>query len=609
MMEPLEAIENIYTIAKLIYDQVQLAKANKAQCRQLAERVRIIEKSLRGLQQVSSQQHFKEALHLLKTKLNECADFISGFSGKKKWYKKVLNAGNHAAAFDEMNAELAKAMQQLNIGFDVQQLVNQEADKAAAKADKDAIKDYMDEALALNKAELEEIKEIKLNAAEQHDVLAKKMDSMRECFTVLAGNAGARRSVSGLDRHNQIPYFALMFYEVIGKGGFGTVYRGEYEAQPVAIKRIEKGDLAGEGEKQFIHEVGIMARLRSPYITQFYGACFERGRACLAMEYMAGESLEAAIKEKRLLSPAQKKSIVLSVARGLHYLHSQKVIHADVKTGNILLNEHTEAKLTDFGLSQTRMTSIVDIRTSSQALRWQAPECLMLPGDDEPLHSPASDVYSFGLVVWSLYTGQAPFAALPEKDILEHLSEGAQETLSDAIPKALARLIQACWAKTPTERPSTQHLIDEITAFVDPGPPSPNPAARHDLGMLAKRERRHADAKAHFERAVEKGSYAASMTQLGIYCVRGQIDGRADKQQAYTFFEKAAEAEDPQAMFNLGQMLEYGDGVDKDLATAKQWYEKGGNCGNEACQGRLARVAEKLAEEEMNSTLKAMPMH
>ncbi|GMI87535.1 NSP-interacting kinase 2 [Hibiscus trionum] len=191
---------------------------------------------------------------------------------------------------------------------------------------------------------------------------------------------------------------------IVGKGGFGNVYKGYLQdGTVVAVKRLKDGNAIG-GEIQFQTEVEMISLAVHRNLLRLYGFCMTASERLLVYPYMSNGSVASRLKAKPTLDWGTRKRIALGTARGLLYLHEQcdpKIIHRDVKAANILLDDYCEAIVGDFGLAK-----LLDHRDShvTTAVRGTvghiAPEYLSTGQSSEK-----TDVFGFGILLLELISG------------------------------------------------------------------------------------------------------------------------------------------------------------------------------------------------------------
>ncbi|KAM1691427.1 hypothetical protein ACFX15_032506 [Malus domestica] len=195
----------------------------------------------------------------------------------------------------------------------------------------------------------------------------------------------------------------------IGSGGYGKVYRGMLsDGQVIAIKRARQGSM--QGGVEFTTEIELLSRVHHKNVVGLLGFCFEQGEQMLVYEYMPNGTLRESLSGRSgiHLNWKRRLQITLGSARGLAYLHelaNPPIIHRDVKSTNILLDEHLTAKVTDFGLSKL-VNDSGEGHVSTQVkgtLGYMDPEYYMTQQLTEK-----SDVYSFGVVMLELITARQP---------------------------------------------------------------------------------------------------------------------------------------------------------------------------------------------------------
>ncbi|KAK6917424.1 Bulb-type lectin domain [Dillenia turbinata] len=195
---------------------------------------------------------------------------------------------------------------------------------------------------------------------------------------------------------------------MLGQGGFGPVYKGKLPGgQDIAVKRLSKK--SGQGILEFKNEIILIARLQHRNLVRLLGCCIEEEEKMLIYEYMPNKSLNSFIfdpAKQAQLDWSKRFSIIEGIARGLLYLHRDsrlRIIHRDLKAGNILLNEEMNPKISDFGMArifggnQNEANTVRVVGTYG----YMAPEYAM-----EGLFSVKSDVYSFGVLVLEIVSGR-----------------------------------------------------------------------------------------------------------------------------------------------------------------------------------------------------------
>lgn len=578
MLDPVSALQNIYSVVKLIYDQTQFVKANQEQCKRLAERIQIIEESVRSLDDIQDKEHYQAGLNDLLSGLQNCLAFMQQLS-QVSAFNAFFKAGNYNQQFASLNDELQKSMQQLNLGLNAQQVFNREKDKQDQQADIEFIKRNHTEIISQVQQANAGIGQLDLELKENHDIVLNQFASMKAL--ILGLNKPLEKPP--IDPHHIAPYFELVFDKKIGSGSFGQIYLGRWRGQVTVIKSIE-GTFSDDDKAHFIREVQIMSQCRDKHITQFYGASLESSRACLLMEHMERGSLYQVL-EKPLPLPLQKQ-MALEIARGLQYLHSRDILHRDLKSANVLVNADNHAKLSDFGLSKTRATSVKTTQRKSEAVQWLAPECFTRNG----IYTAQSDIYSYGVILWELMSGKRPYAGISETEVPKHTLQGKRDALT-GIPEPCATLIKQCWSIEPAQRPNLSHIIEALEKYTITIEPTAE--EHYNQGLQFDQLKDYTHALTSYQKALEKGHVKAG-TNLGLFFLLGK-SGETNKPKAHQYFLDSAQKGHPRAMTNLAIMLKRGDGIPQDIPEALFWLKKAAKLGDTQAATEAAKLEAALA--------------
>ena len=240
---------------------------------------------------------------------------------------------------------------------------------------------------------------------------------------------------------------------VIGRGGMGVVYRAldPQLGRQVAIKMIISG---GDQEllTRFIQEAKSTGRLQSPNIVTVYDFGEHEGNPYLVMEYIEGASLEGIIKSGVPLTLAEKLGIIIDVCNGLSYAHEQGVIHRDMKPGNIMvLKKDGTAKIVDFGIARIGGSRLTRTDQVIGSYDYMSPEQLQNKHLDH-----RTDIFSTGVVLYQLLTGELPFRANETAATLYKIVHEAPPPLDlEKFPAELQAALGRALAKDAFERYDT----------------------------------------------------------------------------------------------------------------------------------------------------------
>ena len=288
-----------------------------------------------------------------------------------------------------------------------------------------------------------------------------------------------------------IDFASIELEKEIGKGSFGKIFKASWNETPVAVKflvnyepknRFQVDDIEGDDFKlkqteKLLHtleaEAEMLSVLRHPNIVQYLGVCMDPSSMCIVTEYCGNGSLADVIRKKTLTWDMAAR-MLLDAATGMLYLHSRNILHCDLKSNNILVDSHYRTKICDFNMSKLIEESTGSSLANIQNPRWLAPE--ICEGSDS--HSKASDVYSFGIVMWEVLSGEIPWKDSKPWEIVQLIKEGGRPTTPNFWDCVDARgneftafdefvkLLTDCWDQNPYSRPSFNDIIRELKEIV-----------------------------------------------------------------------------------------------------------------------------------------------
>ncbi|XP_040986000.1 probable LRR receptor-like serine/threonine-protein kinase At1g74360 [Juglans microcarpa x Juglans regia] len=266
---------------------------------------------------------------------------------------------------------------------------------------------------------------------------------------------------------------------IIGKGGFGTVYRGLLpDGREVAVKKLQREGI--EGEREFRAEMEVLSGngfgWPHPNLVTLYGWCLDGSQKILVYEYMEGGSLEDLVSDRMKLTWRRRVEVAIDVARALVFLHHEcfpSIVHRDVKASNVLLDKDGKARVTDFGLAR-----FVDAGDSHVSTVVAGTIGYVAPEYGQTWHATTKgDVYSFGVLSMELATGRRAVdggeeslvewarrvmgigqhglsrSVIPVVLLGSGLAEGAEEMCE------LLRIGVKCTAESPQARPNMKEVL------------------------------------------------------------------------------------------------------------------------------------------------------
>lgn len=259
----------------------------------------------------------------------------------------------------------------------------------------------------------------------------------------------------------------------IGKGQFGSVHLGSLvlatgSSVVVAVKLLHCESLPLHGQQQvpaiftvekqqFLYEARILCALDHPHITCVVGVVFRSDPNVIALEFMKGGDLKSYLRENKLLLADNVPALTgacMQIGSAMLYLEQLRVIHRDLAARNVLVSAHglNCVKLSDVGLSRPLATSEYYRKTTNMKVpvKWMAPESVL-----ERVYTSRSDVWSFGVCCWEVYSfGDKPYANLSADQAIIAILRGLRLEKPLLCPQKIYDTLLQCWSLEPSSRPS-----------------------------------------------------------------------------------------------------------------------------------------------------------
>jgi serine/threonine protein kinase len=246
----------------------------------------------------------------------------------------------------------------------------------------------------------------------------------------------------------------------LGQGSFGTVYKGLYKDREVACKVSKPG--MNEAVEDFLREAEVMMQIDPhPNVLQLIGVCVAGGSAMVVLEYVDSGSLKTLLNEGYTFEESELKDLIYQIGSGLQHVHGNKLIHRDLAARNILLAKTGASgyvfKISDFGMSRVVEGEQQQGNTATTLgpVPWMAPEAIA-----NLEYSPASDAWSFGVLIWEVVTGLDPAQQMPMVDLAVAIRDrGYHPRIPPFIPEYLQTILRGLWTVDAKKRMTIQQVL------------------------------------------------------------------------------------------------------------------------------------------------------
>jgi serine/threonine protein kinase len=245
--------------------------------------------------------------------------------------------------------------------------------------------------------------------------------------------------------------------EKIGGGGVGVIYKGMFGSSQVALKTLFDTRVDDKLKKEYMDELLVMSKLQHSNIVQFMGACMTPPNLCFIME-LCDTSLYTLLHVDRGISFTERDAVqtAIDIGSAIEYLHALRptIIHRDIKSHNVLRASNGAMKLCDFGLVNSKITT-------AGTPAYMAPELL-----ENKTFNKLVDTYAFGVLMCECVSREMPFYMVDVMEIRDRVLRGDRPRIAATRPR-LSKLIQSCWADSPTERLDFTAIVDELLEISD----------------------------------------------------------------------------------------------------------------------------------------------
>lgn len=253
--------------------------------------------------------------------------------------------------------------------------------------------------------------------------------------------------------------------QTLGAGGMAVVYRAKdiNLERFVAVKILRPDFSKDEGfRKRFHQEAKSAANLSHPNIVTVHDFGLEGEQLFIIMEHIPGTHLKKIIQEREKLPIEEGLDIIIQAAAGIGYAHRAGFVHCDVKPHNILVAPDKRVKVTDFGIARALASIRPDEKTN---IVWGSPQYLSPEQANGEAPSPASDVYSLGVVMYEVLTGKLPFYSKDANQMIKlHLESQpvSPRIINPEIPQPLEQIILKVLSKEPSSRYRTAEQFGRV---------------------------------------------------------------------------------------------------------------------------------------------------
>ncbi|XP_071791557.1 mitogen-activated protein kinase kinase kinase 13-B-like [Asterias amurensis] len=286
---------------------------------------------------------------------------------------------------------------------------------------------------------------VAFTGGQRRSLLEGFLGCLRPVWTIIGKATTAEKQITD---NWEVPFEDIRNLQWLGSGAQGAVFLGNLRGNDIAVKKVRD-------EKDI--DVKHLRKLNHPHIVSVKGVCMQAPCYCILMEYCPCGQLYEVLREGREIPPRLMVDWSKQIAQGMNYLHVHKIIHRDLKSPNVLVSTNDILKISDFGTSREWNEKSTKMSFAG-TVAWMAPEVIR----NEPC-SEKVDVWSFGVVLWELLTGEMPYKDVDSSAIIWGVgSNSLQLPIPSTCPEGFKLLMMQCWSAKPKNRPSFRQIMMHI---------------------------------------------------------------------------------------------------------------------------------------------------
>lgn len=272
---------------------------------------------------------------------------------------------------------------------------------------------------------------------------------------LISSTQGKSETFGSIPGVMEVDYHEVQVGEQIGQGGFSVICKGKWRGTPAAVKKIFDPVITEELLAEVQNEVRMLSLFRHPNIVLLMAICSKPPDLALVFEHAARGSLYDVLHvENQPMSVGVRLRIARDVACAMAFLHSSGVVHRDLKSYNILLDEQLHVKLCDFGLARFKADLGIGAMQYSGTPAYMSAELFLKKPYDEKV-----DVFAFGTLLWEIVTREVPYDGLDPSDIKDRVVGEQPLKMPFGTSKTIVQLVEDCRRLDSSKRPDFEYIL------------------------------------------------------------------------------------------------------------------------------------------------------